>query len=240
MKNRCTVVASVLYFVCITALCGLCAIAFELIIVAEGVKLALCTVAVLSGFFASYLYAFKYSGKQKATEVMKTYFLLLFILYLFILADLTLIDDTFGRNIFNILDWDKEALDSYLKEDTNIIPFFTVNLFIKGYFNDRLTLTATVVNIFGNFAALMPLPFFINLLFKKNNTPLKILLSVLTMAFGIELLQFVFLTGACDIDDVILNTGGAMLFYYICKKEGVSRLIKKLTHGLWDTIGEKK
>ncbi len=234
MKNRCTVIASVLYFVCILALGVLCAIAFEFIYASQEVKFALGITAVISGFVASYLYALKYNGNQKAKEIMKTYFFLLFLLYLFVLTDLTLIDDTFGRNIFNILDWDKEALATYLKEDTNIIPFYTVKLFLRGYLNDRLTLTATVVNIFGNFAALMPIPFFMRLFFKKHSGVLKVLLAVLAVSLSIELLQFVFLTGACDIDDVILNSGGAMLFYFILKKEKSNQIINKLTHGVWE------
>ncbi len=233
MKNRCTVVASVLYFVCISALGMLAAIAFEFIYASQEVNFTLCIAAVISGFIASYLYAFKYNGNQKAKEIMKTYFFLLFLLYLFMLTDLTLIDDTFGRNIFNILDWDKEALAAYLKEDTNIIPFYTVKLFLRGYLNDRLSLTATVVNIFGNFAALMPIPFFIKLFFKKYGGAIKVLLAVLAVSLSIELLQFIFLTGACDIDDIILNTSGAMLFYFILKKEKSSQIINKLTHGAW-------
>ena len=61
------------------------------------------------------------------------------------------------------------------------------------------------------------------------------MLSVIT----VELLQLLFLTGSSDIDDVILNTAGAMLLYGVLRIKGVSRFISKITFGVWETENGK-
>lgn len=166
---------------------------------------------------------------------MRFYFLVLLLFYLILLLDFTLIDDTFGRNIFNILSWDREAFGDYLETNTNIIPFATIKLFIKGYLNNNLSLLATIVNLLGNFAAFMPLPFFIRLFFGNKIGTFKMLLSVLFSVAVIELLQLAFLTGSCDIDDVILNVSGAMIFYFVSISPLISKGLSKLTFGVWKT-----
>ena len=50
----------------------------------------------------------------------------------------------------------------------------------------------------------------------------------------VELLQFLFLTGSSDIDDVILNVSGAMCFYAVIKIKQVSAAVSKFTFGAWD------
>ena len=80
----------------------------------------------------------------------------------------------------------------------------------------------------------MPLPLFVCMFFKKFNSGLKIFIIVLISVIAIELLQFLFLTGSSDIDDVILNTSGAMLFYYFINEKRISKGISKLTFGVWN------
>ena len=58
--------------------------------------------------------------------------------------------------------------------------------------------------------------------------------TVLIATITIELLQLLFLTGSTDIDDLILNTSGAMLCYYVLHKKRISKAIRWLTFGVWD------
>jgi len=48
----------------------------------------------------------------------------------------------------------------------------------------------------------------------------------------IELLQFVTMSGACDIDDLILNVLGASIIYFIFKIRCINNFIHKIF--LWE------
>ena len=89
-------------------------------------------------------------------------------------------------------------------------------------------------NVFGNFVAFMPLPFFTVCLFKKINKWYTLFAVTLISVLLIELLQLLLLTGASDIDDVILNVSGAMLFYALLRIPAVSRLLTRFTMGVWE------
>ncbi len=236
-RRYCLGIASVLYFLCFVAASGHIAYSFEIIELTHSVKIVSDAVFVISGYAASFFYCL--TLEKKATDFMRTVIFLLFCFYIITLLDFTLIDDNFGRNIFNFLSWDGEAFSKYINESTNLIPFATVKLFIKGYFEDNLTLWDTVLNVFGNFVAFMPLPFFVSVFFKKYRTYFKMFILVLIAVMTIELLQFVFLTGSSDIDDLILNTSGAMLFYYLLHRKKISKGISLLTFGVWNDEEQK-
>ena len=234
MNRRCFLgIASVLYFICFVAFCGQTAYAFELIELEHSVKIVSDAVAVISGYTASFFYCLTLSEKR-ANAFMRAVIFLLFVFYIIMLVDFTLIDDNFGRNIFNFLSWDKGAFAKYINTSTNFIPFATVKLFIKGYVSDYLSLWDTVVNLLGNFLVFMPFTFFTAIFFKKPRAYAKMLVTVLIATVVIELLQLLFLTGATDIDDLILNTSGAMLCYYILHRKRISKVIRGLTFGVWN------
>ena len=52
-------------------------------------------------------------------------------------------------------------------------------------------------------------------------------------------MQLLFLTGASDIDDVILNVAGAMCLYAVLRIKKISRAISKFTFGVWKTVENK-
>ena len=153
--------------------------------------------------------------------------------------DFTLIDDNLGRNIFNIYNWNTTAFSDYINRNTNIVPFATVRLFINAVKTSALPLYAVLENLLGNLAAFMPLPFFLACLFKRFDNWYSVLITVLLSVITVELLQLLFLTGSSDIDDVILNTAGAMLLYGVLGIKGVSRFISKITFGVWETENGK-
>lgn len=138
--------------------------------------------------------------------------------YVLLLVNFTLIDDTFGRNIFNIQNLNYDSLVNYMETSLNLIPFATIRLYVNGLKSDNISLGYFLINIFGNLLMLMPLAFFVPTLLKKINTFLKFLIFVIGFAVCIEVLQILFLTGSCDIDDVMLNVLGAALSYPIFAK----------------------
>ncbi len=153
----------------------------------------------------------------------------LFLLYTLTVIDFTLINDSFGRSISNIFLTDKTEVSEYLSQRINLIPFATVKLFINAYRDSALQTHSVVENILGNFFVFMPFAFFVPQVFKKINSALKFFYFIATSVLCIEVLQLIFLTGSADIDDFILNVGGAMSVYgilNICKvKHGINKFL---------------
>lgn len=229
------ILSSVLSVVCIFACLAMFLHAFNVISFAHGEKIITGITAVISGYTAACVRALRCDSKKLRSKMIQNRLFFIFVFYIIMLVDFTLIDDAMGRNIFNAFQYSGTTFSDYLNESTNIIPFDTVRLFINGYLNGKLTFFAMLENILGNFVAFMPLPFFLHCLFDRFDKPYKIFTAVLGFVCLVELLQFALRTGAADIDDVILNVSGAMLFYGFIKTERISRVITKLTFGVWKT-----
>ena len=229
-------IAAVCYSICVPAGAGILFYNYGL---SPITKLVSTVMIILSGYSGSYFYSLTKKENSVRRRVMRVTSVILFVLYLLILADFTLADENLGRNVFNILSWNETEFFDYVNNNTNLIPFETVKLFINGYFNNKLTLLDMLGNIFGNLAAFMPFAFFIPLIFKGINRWYKLMGVVLPSVIAVELLQLIFLTGSSDIDDVILNSIGALVMYALLKSRPVSRALSKLTFGEWD-FNEKK
>ena len=163
--------------------------------------------------------------------VVKSIFVCLFLLYTLMVIDFTLINDSFGRSISNIFLADKALVNEYLSQKINLIPFATVKLFINAYKDSNLETHIIFENILGNFSVLMPFAFFVPNIFKRVNTALKFLAFISACVLIIEVLQIVFLTGSADIDDFILNVGGAMAAYGILGVSKIKRGINTFLFG---------
>ncbi len=233
-------IASVLGLICFVCIFGLLANAFNFISLENFVRNISMALCVISGYSAVFFCGLGFNNSEKAQKIIRKSLWVLFILYLITLVDFTLINDAYGRNILNIFNWNFNDWRIHSTQSTNFIPFATVNLFINGYKNNSLSLTDTLVNLLGNFMIFMPLTFFVRVL-KKSKIGWRGILSVVAVSVvTVELLQLIFMTGACDIDDLILNLSGAMLFYCFLCKDKVSRMISKLTFGVWKINDEKK
>lgn len=92
----------------------------------------------------------------------------------------------------------------------NLTPFKQINNYRRNISN-----LFAIKNIFGNIIAFLPFGFFIPAIYNKNfiSTLLISLMSILT----IETLQFITMLGYFDIDDIILNTTGCLIGYFIYK-----------------------
>ncbi len=231
--------ASVLYFVSLTAVIAMAAHALDLITLAHGEKIMTGVLVVVSGYAASALRAFGTDNDGRRKKIIRRQLFFTFIFYLIMLADFTLVDDSMGRNIFNVFRWNETAFEEYINTSTNLVPFETVRLFINGYLNGHLSLAIMLENILGNFVVFMPLVFFTVCLFKHFDRWYSNLIAVLLSVMTVELLQLLFLTGSSDVDDVILNVSGAMCFYAVLRIGRISRGISKFTFGVWKTVENK-
>ena len=138
-----------------------------------------------------------------------------------------------------MLSWNLSGFSDYINTSTNLVPFYTVRLFINGYKNGNVAFSVMHENIFGNFVVFMPLSFFLGCLFKRFNKWYSVLITVTLSVVAVELLQLLFLTGSSDIDDVILNVTGSMCLYVVLRIKKVSRIISKITFGVWKTVESK-
>lgn len=231
-KRNIKVLAAALYTVCIISFIGVLGCMFALIDFSHIWNVSAAFVAGLSGYLGSFFLCSVTDKQYKQKMIMKNTVSAIFALYIVVLADFTLIDGGFGRNIFNFLKWNSRSFSDYLDSNVNLIPFATVRLYIRGYMKGYVNLPTMVENIFGNFFAFMPFAFFVPLIFKGANRWYKLFLTVVIAVLCIEFLQFVFLTGSVDLDDVILNVSGAMFCYGILTLKPVSRRVSKLFFGL--------
>lgn len=93
------------------------------------------------------------------------------------------------------------------RQGLNFVPFFT----ISGYFS-RGNAQLFLINILGNLGVFAPLGFFPPLLWKRWRKWYKTTLLGMGISVFIECLQ-VFTLRSVDVDDVILNTLGALAGY---------------------------
>ena len=70
-------------------------------------------------------------------------------------------------------------------------------------------------NSFGNILCLVPFRTLFPIVFSKNQSFVKTVLTGLLFSISLETLQFLLETGVSDIDDVFFNTCGAILGYLI-------------------------
>jgi glycopeptide antibiotics resistance protein len=110
--------------------------------------------------------------------------------------------------------------------NSNIIPFQNTITYIIG--SDRFNQDIIINNTLGNILIFLPLGIFLPILFKKFNRLSKVFISLTIISFSIEVLQFVLQIGQFDIDDIILNTMGVVLGYFVIKTiRDITDLFKK-------------
>lgn len=113
----------------------------------------------------------------------------------------------------------------------NLVPFSTIMPYIRGKANANLGVA--IMNIIANIFLFIPLGFYVEVLLRKRKMKIKIMIIIL-IPIIVELIQFLFSLGICDVDDVILNAIGGLLgvlvlkvvekLYCIVKKDDTTRL----------------
>ena len=177
-----------------------------------------CLFLYFGGFLLS-----KYKNNIKP---MKINLWIFFGLYLLLLVTLTLFDSIWGRNGINLVNANINY-KQYFENTVNLVPFKTIMMYIKQF--DSMYDTRTVLlNLLGNIIALMPMAFFLPLLFKKQNKFRNFLLTTTGIILLIEVLQLITSSGRFDVDDLILNLSGALILYEIIKIKAVNNLIRNI------------
>lgn len=94
----------------------------------------------------------------------------------------------------------------------NLLPFKEIQRFWQYRF--QLGFRAVFTNLVGNILIFIPFGFFLPLASKFRN-----LATTVFMSFGlsllVEMIQFMTRVGSFDVDDLILNTLGGLIGYYL-------------------------
>ena len=114
----------------------------------------------------------------------------------------------------------------YFRENTNFVPFRTVIEFI-GYIRERnmYYLELSRDNLAGNLLIFMPLGAFLPAIWKKQRSFGVFALTASAVIICVEIIQFITMRGACDIDDFILNMAGALAGFALTRIRIIKRLI---------------
>lgn len=143
----------------------------------------------------------EYRLRQVVKVLFVLYFAVLLKLTVFKLVPITNLDAAFymtGREI-------------------NYIPFRAISEIFRGLINHT-----TIVNLLGNLIVFIPFGWLMPL---TTTAERETIVYGFTISALIELVQFIFAMGVADIDDLILNTLGTIIGYFIYR--GVVRVIRK-------------
>lgn len=227
--------SAVMYFVSVTSFC--CLVGID--ILPDGrfshfAKFITAFLVFICGYAATAIRCVQTESSETAHRIMRRTLIFLFAAYLLVVADFTLIDNSFGRKISNIFTRSPEQISEYLKNNTNLIPFATVRLFIRGWRRGALSFSALAENLMGNLAVFIPFAFFIPLLFGKFRKAGRFFALISAVVVAVEILQAVLLTGSSDIDDYILNVLGATAAFFLFRSKPAGGLLSRLTFGVWE------
>lgn len=161
-----------------------------------------------------------------APKAVKRFIWFCFLLFIHLLFSFTLSSAYFYRPS-SFAFTDPEGFNVYLQNRVNLIPFYTIR-----EISDKSSFYTMIINNIGNIVALMPMGIFLPLIFFRQR---RIKMFILTTTFAVILIestQMLFLMGAWDIDDLILNVTGAVIMFLIMR----SRLAKKMFEMLFPGV----
>lgn len=165
------------------------------------------------------------NDEKKIKAIRRQNIYVILIIYILALINLLFVGSIYRSYSFV---YDNITYSEYIKESVNIIPFKTMYTYAERMINHTINTNIVLMNIFGNLILLMPLIYILPQLFKeKIIEKKKIIIVILSISILIEVLQLILKVGKVDIDDVILNTFGAIIFYEILQIKHIKNLLIK-------------
>lgn len=135
---------------------------------------------------------------KKENTISRMIAIPVFILYLVLLAYLLFFSSTYGRT-------------AELGVRYNLVPFLEIRRGLEHI--DTVGYRYVMVNIAGNIAAFMPFGFLLPFVTKRTVHFGKATAGTFLLSLSAEVIQLLSMTGAFDVDDLILNTVGGALGY---------------------------
>lgn len=152
---------------------------------------------------------------EKHRKIIINILKVLFILYIVALTYFLFFSERYGRDV---------GLREYRY---NLTLFKELGRFVT--YRQQLGIESFIVNIFGNILAFAPFGFLLPIITPENRKWIKLALITFLFSLTIELLQLVFKVGIFDVDDLLMNTLGGLLGYFIFTI--VNELWKRIDRG---------
>lgn len=132
----------------------------------------------------------------------------LFILYMGMLVYFLFFAESYGR-----------AGELTREYRYNLIPFVEIRRFWM--YREQVGTFAMVLNIFGNVVGFVPFGYILPVINDRLRNWLLIVVSGFSLSLCVEAAQLIFRVGSFDVDDLLLNTLGALLGYvsfWVCNE----------------------
>lgn len=135
--------------------------------------------------------------------------LVVFVVYLLLLIKLLFFKIRLVFSTIDIAGNEKSTFESLLAT-SNFIPLYKIYYYASG----QEPYLVGLLNVAGNVLLFVPMGFFLPLFIKRLNTALRVAALTAGLSLVAETLQLFTTTGEFDVDDVLLNTAGAVVGYF--------------------------
>ena len=153
---------------------------------------------------------------QEKNKIRDFWLRILFIIYCILLITILFLNNEYRMSGFQSININTFSREHF--ETINIIPFSTIIGYINGLLFEDASMSIVIINLVTNLLLFAPMGFFIPLLFKDKITNIKqFIILIIILSLFVEILQFITYRGSTDIDDIILNTIGAIIIYILMK-----------------------
>lgn len=189
---------------------------FVFVLSSVGIRYSMNSMQAIALFASLFLLCFSFGCIQNNRKTYNTNISIYFGLYLVLLMSITFF---IGRPTFR---FQLDRIFSIYKG--SLIPFHTISLYFNGYASTK----EIVYNIFGNMMLLVPLSFLLMIKNKKYNHIFRQLCIIVPLVVFIELFQEITWVGSFDIDDILLNVFGPILFTFLITRFDIIGKIRSL------------
>jgi len=138
---------------------------------------------------------------MKKRKIIRIISRICFVIYMIVLVYFLLLSDGFGRT------------EGYSQYRYNLVPFQEIVRFIK--YRAYINFSSVVINLLGNVVAFMPFGALIRWVVDRKMRWFQATGYTFLFSLCVELLQLVARVGVFDVDDLILNTLGGLMGFWI-------------------------
>ena len=167
-----------------------------------------------------------------SNRIIRPLLAICFALYLYLLLSLTLFDAAMRLTGDRFPASELSQREYYMKWYVNFRPFESIyNVYIRGLMKGYVSVHYTLLNLLGNLGAFMPLAFFLPIFCKAMKKWYVFLPTVILCVAAVEGVQLLLMVGSCDVDDLILNAGGAFLLFLLLHIPPLRRFCDRVAEG---------
>lgn len=149
---------------------------------------------------------------KKITQIIQVQF----ILYMAFLLKFVVFKYNLPDSLSILNEWSLKSV-MYQLSRANFEPLYTINNYMDKYRAEGVMSINVFLNLVGNIIVFIPWGACLPILFEKTRTLMGTLKGTLLFVIAIEAAQLITTLGSFDVDDIILNTLGAIIGYLIYK-----------------------